>query len=54
MEHVRDAGSFTLTTIIMMDDPIPQGASAAMANGGVKAFVKAASIEMLRGIRIKV
>lgn len=51
-DHVNDNGSFTLTTGIMMDDPIPQGASAAMANGGVKAFVKAAAIEMPRGIRI--
>lgn len=50
--YVKDGGSFTLTTGIMMDDPIPLGASAAMANGGVKAFVKASSIEMPRGIRI--
>ncbi|MGE7826978.1 short chain dehydrogenase [Paenibacillus sp. NPDC093718] len=52
MDYVNDSGSFTLTTGIMMDDPIPLGASAAMANGGVKAFVKSASIEMPRGIRI--
>ncbi|MFD1361860.1 short chain dehydrogenase [Lentibacillus salinarum] len=51
-EYVNDGGSFTLTTGVMMDDPIPMGASAAMANGGVKAFVKASSIEMPRGIRI--
>ncbi|SFE01489.1 NAD(P)-dependent dehydrogenase, short-chain alcohol dehydrogenase family [Lentibacillus persicus] len=50
--YVNDGGSFTLTTGIMMDDPIPLGASAAMANGGVKAFVKAAAIEIPRGIRI--
>src|SRR5699024_10381724 len=36
----------------MMDDPIAMGASAAMANGGIKVFVKAAAIEMPRGIRI--
>ena len=35
-----------------MDDPIAKGASAALANGGVKAFVKASAIEMPRGIRI--
>ncbi|HLR80503.1 MAG TPA: short chain dehydrogenase [Bacillota bacterium] len=51
-DYVNDGGSFTLTTGIMMDDPIPLGASSAMANGGVKAFVKAASMEMPRGIRI--
>lgn len=52
MDYVHDKGSFTLTTGVMMDDPIAQGASAAMANGGVKAFVKASSIELPRGIRI--
>ncbi|ASN07233.1 short chain dehydrogenase [Virgibacillus necropolis] len=52
LDHVNDNGCFTLTTGIMMDDPILQGASAAMANGGVKAFVKSAAIEMPRGIRI--
>ncbi|WP_164669716.1 short chain dehydrogenase [Virgibacillus doumboii] len=50
--YVNDGGSFTLTTGVMMDDPIPLGSSAAMANGGVKAFVKASAIEMPRGIRI--
>ncbi len=52
IDYVNDGGSFTLTTGVMMDDPIPKGVSAAMANGGVKAFVKAAAIEMPRGIRI--
>ncbi|EZH67039.1 short-chain dehydrogenase [Bacillaceae bacterium JMAK1] len=50
--YVKDHGSFTLTTGVMMDDPIPQGASAAMANGAVRSFVKASAIEMPRGIRI--
>lgn len=52
LKYMNAGGSFTLTTGIMMDDPIAQGASAAMANGGVKAFVKAAAIEMPRDIRI--
>ncbi|WP_099156609.1 short chain dehydrogenase [Virgibacillus ndiopensis] len=52
LNYMNDNGSFTLTTGIMMDDPIRQGASAAMANGGVKAFVKSAALEMPRGIRI--
>jgi len=52
LQHMNAKGSFTLTTGVMMDDPIAQGASAAMANGGVKAFVKAAAIEMPRGIRV--
>ncbi|KMT61478.1 short chain dehydrogenase [Paenilisteria newyorkensis] len=52
LEYLNDGGSFTLVTGIMMDDPIKQGASAAMVNGGIRAFVKTAAIEMPRGIRI--
>lgn len=52
LDYMNANGSFTLTTGVMMDDPIAQGASAAMANGGVRSFVKAAAIEMPRGIRI--
>ncbi|MGM0920532.1 MAG: short chain dehydrogenase [Bacillota bacterium] len=49
---INDGGSFTLTSGVMMDDPILKGASAAMANGGIQAFVRASAIEMPRGIRI--
>lgn len=52
LNHINDGGSITLTTGITMDDPIVGGASAAMACGAVSAFVKAAAIEMPRGIRI--
>ena len=52
LPYIKDNGSITLTTGILMDDPVPQAASAAMANGGVRAFVKSAAIELPRGIRI--
>lgn len=52
LDYVNDGGSFTLTTGITMDDPVPFGTSAAMANGGIKAFVTSAAISMPRGIRI--
>lgn len=51
-KYLRRDGSITLTTGIMKDDPIPGGASAAMANGGVLAFVKSAAIDFTQGIRI--
>lgn len=51
-KYLRHEGSITLTTGIMKDDPIPGGASAAMANGGVAAFVKSAAIDFTHGIRI--
>jgi len=52
MDYVNDAGSFTLTTGVIMDEPIYQGASSAMANGAVQAFIKSAATEAPRGIRI--
>lgn len=52
LPYIRDKGSVTLTTGILMDDPVVGGASSAMANGGIRAFVKSAAIEMPRGIRI--
>ncbi|MBF2460524.1 short chain dehydrogenase [Listeria seeligeri] len=52
INSLNDNGSFTLTTGIMMEDPIVQGTSAAMANGAVTAFAKSAAIEMPRGLRI--
>ena len=52
LDYIRDKGSITLVTGILMDDPLVGAASAAMANGGVRAFVKSAAIELPRGIRI--
>ncbi len=50
--YLYENGSITLITGIMKDDPIPGGASAAMANGGVAAFVKSAAIDLKNGQRI--
>lgn len=52
LAHVRDGGSFTLTSGILSDDPIRSGASASLVNGGIDAFVRAAAIELPRGVRI--
>ena len=50
--HVREAGSFTLTSGVLDEDPIIGGTAASMVNGGINAFVFAASIEMPAGQRI--
>lgn len=50
--YLSDGGSFTLTTGVMVDDPIACGASASMANGGVETFVRSASFELGRGLRL--
>lgn len=49
---VRDGGSFTLISGILGHDPIRAGSSASMVNGAIDSFVKAAAIELPRGIRI--
>lgn len=51
---LRDGGSFTLTGGVLDDDPIVQGTSASMVNGALNSFVKAAAIELDRGLRINV
>ncbi|MEO0618310.1 MAG: short chain dehydrogenase [Pseudomonadota bacterium] len=54
MDHVRDAGSFTLTSGVLDRDPVKQGIGAATANGALTGFVTGAAIEMPRGQRINV
>ncbi|MDR6867896.1 NAD(P)-dependent dehydrogenase (short-subunit alcohol dehydrogenase family) [Microbacterium resistens] len=49
---VADGGSFTLTTGILADRPIPTGAAASVANGAVNAYVMAAAPYLPRGLRI--
>ena len=51
-EHVSDRGSFTLTSGVLDREPIVGGTAASMVNGGINAFVLAASIEMPAGQRI--
>ncbi len=51
-ERLSAGGSFTLTTGVLGHDPIRQGTSASMVNGALDAFVRAAAIEMPRGLRI--
>ncbi|WP_333680088.1 short chain dehydrogenase [Dyella sp.] len=53
-DHLRDGGSITLTTGILSEQPIVAGSSASLVNGAVEAFVRAAAIELPRGLRINV
>lgn len=52
LDYLNDKGSFTLTSGVLNHDPIKLGSSASMVNGAIDAFVKAAAIEMPRGLRI--
>src|SRR5262249_56760447 len=51
-DHVNDHCSFTLTSGVLYHDPIRYGASASLVNGAIDAFVRAAAIELPRGVRI--
>jgi hypothetical protein len=53
-DYVNPGGSFTLTTGILADYPVVMTTSAAMVNGGVHSFVKAAALELEHGQRINV
>ena len=51
-DHLTDGGSITLITGILAEQPIRYGSSASMVNGALESFVRAAAIELPRGIRI--
>ncbi len=51
-EYLNNGGSFTLTSGILNVDPILTGSSAAMVNGALEGFVRAAAIELPRGLRV--
>lgn len=50
--YLADGGSITLTSGVLTDEPIAQGSIATMVNAGIEGFVRAAAIELPRGIRI--
>ena len=52
--HLNPGGSITLSTGILADDPVVMTASAAMVNGAIHSFVKAAALEMQNGQRLNV
>jgi len=52
LKHIKDGGSFTLTSGVLNRDPIRMGSGAAAANGALDGFVVGAAIELPRGLRI--
>ncbi|WP_282354736.1 short chain dehydrogenase [Pseudomonas sp. PS01303] len=51
-EFANDGASFTFTTGVLSHDPIRSGASAALVNGALDSFVRAAATELPRGLRV--
>lgn len=54
LDNLNPGGSFTLTTGILAEDPVPMTTSAALVNGALHSFVKAAALEMKQSHRINV
>ncbi|MEM9078572.1 MAG: short chain dehydrogenase [Bacteroidota bacterium] len=54
LSYLNPNGSITLTTGILADDPVENTSSAAMVNGAIHSFAKAASLELEDGHRLNV
>lgn len=54
LEYLNPGGSFTLSTGILADDPVPLTTSAAMVNGAIHSFAQAAALEFREDKRINV
>lgn len=52
--YLTDGGSITLTSGIVSEEPIRNGANATAVNAAVEGFVRGAAVDLPRGIRINV
>lgn len=52
--YIKDNGSFTLTSGILAREPMAGGSVVSMVNAGLEGFVRAAQLEMERGVRVNV
>jgi len=51
-DHMEDGGSFTLTTGILAQAPMPGSAAISLVNAGLEGFVRAAALEAPRNVRV--
>ena len=54
VRYVRDGGSFTLTSGILAQHPMPNSAAVSLVNAAIEGFGRAAALEAPRGIRVNV
>lgn len=52
--HINDNGSFTLTSGVLASQPMPGSSAVSMVNAGLEGFVRAAQLELERGVRVNV
>lgn len=53
-QFIVDGGSFTLTSGVLSHEPMKGSASISMVNAGLDGFVRAAALELPRGMRVNV
>ena len=51
---IKEKGSFTLISGVLNDEPIFAGVAASTVSGALEGFVRAAAIELPKGLRINV
>ena len=54
LAHVRQGGSFTLTSGVLAREPMPGSAAISLVNSGLEGFAMAAALQMPRGARVNV
>lgn len=54
VRYISDSGSYTLTSGGLSREPMPGSAAISLVNAGLEGFVRAAALEMPRGIRVNV
>lgn len=52
--YINDNGSFTLTSGVLAREPMPGSSAVCMVNAGLEGFVRAAQLELERGVRVNV
>jgi NAD(P)-dependent dehydrogenase (short-subunit alcohol dehydrogenase family) len=54
LDSMNDKGSFTLTSGVLGRSPVPGTPALSLVNGGLESFVRAAALDLPRGIRINI
>jgi NAD(P)-dependent dehydrogenase (short-subunit alcohol dehydrogenase family) len=54
LSHVRDSGSFTLTSGVLARLPMPGSAAISLVNAALEGFTRAAALEALRHVRVNI
>jgi len=53
-DHVKDGGSVTVTSGVLASKPMTGSAAISLVNAGLEGFVRAAALDMPRGVRVNV